>query len=159
MCVGQEQLTSRIVKFECKNIKQGVEDEEVKIISSYEPQDDEIAIVFDSSKITGGNALDFFQFTKQSHSNVKVYGDSNGVSYLQLNSITLALGTFFATSVMIPFLVNLVSNYIQKKIDNFGTRDIDVKVSIIKKNKSGKHVKYTVSGKVDDVLKVINKIK
>ncbi|WP_407192019.1 hypothetical protein [Citrobacter freundii] len=36
------------------------EDEEVKIISSYEPQDDEIAIVFDSSKITGGNALDFF---------------------------------------------------------------------------------------------------
>ncbi|MHB7145299.1 hypothetical protein ACYCI3_28390, partial [Escherichia coli] len=52
------------------------EDEEVKIISSYEPQDDEIAIVFDSSKITGGNALDFFQFTKQSHSNVKVYGDS-----------------------------------------------------------------------------------
>ena len=130
------------------------EDEEVKIISSYEPQDDEIAIVFDSSKITGGNALDFFQFTKQSHSNVKVYGDSNGVSYLQLNSITLALGTFFATSVMIP-----VSNYIQKKIDNFGTRDIDVKVSIIKKNKSGKHVKYTVSGKVDDVLKVINKIK
>ena len=128
------------------------EDEEVKIISSYEPQDDEIAIVFD-------NALDFFQFTKQSHSNVKVYGDSNGVSYLQLNSITLALGTFFATSVMIPFLVNLVSNYIQKKIDNFGTRDIDVKVSIIKKNKSGKHVKYTVSGKVDDVLKVINKIK
>ena len=92
-------------------------------------------------------------------SNVKVYGDSNGVSYLQLNSITLALGTFFATSVMIPFLVNLVSNYIQKKIDNFGTRDIDVKVSIIKKNKSGKHVKYTVSGKVDDVLKVINKIK
>lgn len=35
------------------------EDEEVKIISSYEPQDDEIAIVFDSSKITGGNALDF----------------------------------------------------------------------------------------------------
>lgn len=26
------------------------EDEEVKIISSYEPQDDEIAIVFDSSK-------------------------------------------------------------------------------------------------------------
>ncbi|HFL9459426.1 TPA: hypothetical protein ACG5ZF_003108 [Escherichia coli] len=135
------------------------EDEEVKIISSYEPQDDEIAIVFDSSKITGGNALDFFQFTKQSHSNVKVYGDSNGISYLQLNSITLALGTFFATSVMIPFLVNLVSNYIQKKIDNFGTRDIDVKVSIIKKNKSGKHVKYTVSGKVDDVLKVINKIK
>ncbi|MGS3393056.1 hypothetical protein [Enterobacter roggenkampii] len=99
------------------------EDEEVKIISSYEPQDDEIAIVFDSSKITGGNALDFFQFTKQSHSNVKVYGDSNGVSYLQLNSITLALGTFFATSVMIPFLVNLVSNYIQKKIDNFGTRE------------------------------------
>ena len=40
------------------------EDEEVKIISSYEPQDDEIAIVFDSSKITGGNALDFFQFTR-----------------------------------------------------------------------------------------------
>lgn len=27
------------------------EDEEVKIISSYEPQDDEIAIVFDSSKL------------------------------------------------------------------------------------------------------------
>ncbi|HIG8418929.1 hypothetical protein [Klebsiella michiganensis] len=133
------------------------ESEEVKIISSYEPQDDEIAIVFDSSKITGGNALDFFQFTKHSHSNVKVYGDPNGVSYLQLNSITL--GTFFATSIMVPFLVNLISNYIQKKIDNFGTRDIDVQVSIIKKAKSGKHVKYTVSGKVEDVLKVINKIK
>lgn len=109
------------------------ESEEVKIISSYEPQDDEIAIVFDSSKITGGNALDFFQFTKHSHSNVKVYGDPNGVSYLQLNSITLTLGTFFATSIMVPFLVNLISNYIQKKIDNFGTRDIDVQVSIIKK--------------------------
>lgn len=114
---------------------------------------------FDSSKITGGNALDFFQFTKHSHSNVKVYGDPNGVSYLQLNSITLTLGTFFATSIMVPFLVNLISNYIQKKIDNFGTRDIDVQVSIIKKAKSGKHVKYTVSGKVEDVLKVINKIK
>ena len=60
---------------------------------------------------------------------------------------------------MVPFLVNLISNYIQKKIDNFGTRDIDVQVSIIKKAKSGKHVKYTVSGKVEDVLKVINKIK
>ncbi len=77
--------------------------EEVKIISSYEPQDDEIAIVFDSSKLLEVMHWIFFQFTKQSHSNVKVYGDSNGVSYLQLNSITLALGTFFATSVMIPF--------------------------------------------------------
>lgn len=135
------------------------QDENVKIISSYKPQDDEIAIVFDSSKITGGNALEFYQYTKQSHSNVKVYGDSNGVSYIQLNSITISLGTYFVTAIMVPVLVNIFSNYIQKKIDNFGTRDIDVQVTIIKKNKSGKHEKYTISGKVDDVLKVINEVK
>ncbi|MBF4159595.1 hypothetical protein ISU95_21480 [Enterobacter cloacae] len=135
------------------------EDENVRIISSYNPNDDEIAIVFDSSKTTGGSAYDFFQYTKQSHSNVKVYGDPEGVSYLQLNSITLTLGTFFATALVIPVFVNILSNYLQKKIDNFGTRDIDVQVSIIKKDKSGKHEKYTISGKVNDVLKVIKELK
>ncbi len=53
--------------------------------------------------------------------------------------------------------MNMMISY-QELVRTF-PRDIDVKVSIIKKNKSGKHVKYTVSGKVDDVLKVINKIK
>lgn len=33
------------------------EDENVRIISSYNPNDDEIAIVFDSSKTTGGACL------------------------------------------------------------------------------------------------------
>lgn len=135
------------------------EEENVRIISSYTSEGDEIAIIFDSSKVTGGNAFDFFQYIKQSHANVKVYGDPNGVSSLQLNSITLSLGTFFATAIMIPIFVNILSNYLQKKMDNFGTKNIDVQVSIIKKNKSGIHEKYTISGKVSDVLKVVNEIK
>jgi len=134
-------------------------DEYLKIVESHTPLDDEIAIVFDSSKITGGSALEFFQYAKGLHPNVKVYGDSKGISSLQLNSITLSLGTFFATSVVFPILLNIISNYIQRKIDSFGTRDIDVQVSIIKKNKSGKHEKYIISGNVVDVLKVIDKVK
>lgn len=139
-----------------KKINEG--DEISELIQANEPKEDEIALLLDSSKVTGGNAHEFLHYLKENHSNVKVYGNADGVSYLQLNSIILSLGTLFATTIALPIVLNLVSNYIQNKIDRNGTRDMELRVSIVKQDQDGSLEKIDISGKVDDILKVIDKL-
>ncbi|MGT4071025.1 UNVERIFIED_CONTAM: hypothetical protein I5919_19670 [Aeromonas hydrophila] len=130
-----------------------------ELIISNMPKHNEIAFILDSSKVIGGNTFEFYQYVKEHHQDVKVYGDADNLNVIQLHSIILSLGTVFATTVAVPIALNLISNYLQKKIDQYGSNDIELNVSIVKEDTNGSLSEIKISGKADDVLKAIEKIK
>ncbi|HCC6541617.1 TPA: hypothetical protein L7V51_000962 [Klebsiella pneumoniae] len=134
------------------------EDELFSIITANTQKENEIALLLDSTKCTGGDTLEFLQFMKENHENVKVYGDADNVNFVQLNSVIISIGTVFATTVAVPIILNLISNFLQKKIDRFGSRDIELRVSIIKQEADGSLNKIDIAGKADDVLEVVSRL-
>lgn len=134
-------------------------DEISEIIISNTPKQNEIAFVFDSSKTIGGDTFEFYQYVKEHHQDLKVYGDADNLKVMQLHSIILSLGTLFATTVAVPIVLNLISNYLQKKIDKYGSNDIELNVSIVKGDINGSLSEIKISGRANDVFKAIETIK
>ncbi|MBS3827430.1 hypothetical protein [Proteus mirabilis] len=131
----------------------------VKLIDENKDNDTGIALLIDKSGFTGSDARDFFKFAKTQYSDIKIYGDHSKVSYYNFNSIIISLGSFVVLSVALPIFLNLISNYLQKRMDKLNEDDVELRVSILHKKPDGEIEEINISGKGNDVLSAIEKIK
>ncbi|WP_273826706.1 hypothetical protein [Providencia rettgeri] len=142
-----------------QSFKLELDHELVKLIEENEPKENEVAIVIDSSGVTGIDTREFYKFLKSHHENVRVYGDTSNVSYISLNSLIISIGTVFVTTAVVPIFLNLVSNFIQKQMDKRNTKDLELRCTIVKKSANGNFEEINLSGDPDYVLKAIEKIR
>ncbi|MDL5166677.1 hypothetical protein QSH14_06180 [Proteus faecis] len=131
----------------------------VKLINENKDNNTNIALLIDKSGITGNDSREFFSFVKTQYNDIKIYGDYSKVSYYNFNSIIMSLGTFVVLSVALPIFLNLISNFLQKKMDNLNEDDVELRVSILHKKPDGEIEEINISGKGSDVLLAIGKIK
>lgn len=130
----------------------------VKLIDENKDNDTGIALLIDKSGVTGNDARDFFKFVKTQYNDIKIYGDHTKVSYYNFNSIIISLGSFFVT-IALPVFLNLISNYLQKKMDGLNEDNVELRVSILHKKPDGEIEEINISGKGNHVLSAIEKIK
>jgi hypothetical protein len=111
----------------------------------------------DGAAVIGADALDFMTLLREQESDqvsIGVCGETENIHYSQLNSIILDIGSYLLTNVGVPLFVSVLGSYIESKISQHNSEEIELRVSIIKgRGKSKK--KYFVSGKPKDVLRVI----
>jgi hypothetical protein len=111
--------------------------------------------------VIGADAIEFMALLRDHESDqvsIGVCGDADNVHYSQLNSIILDIGTYLLTDVGVPLFVAVLGSFIETKISQHNSEDIELRVNVVKGKGAGKR-KYSVSGKPKDVLKVVKELK
>lgn len=114
----------------------------------------------DGVAVIGADAIEFMTLLREQESNqvsIGVYGDAENVHYSQLNSIILDIGSYLLTDIAVPVFVTVLGAFIQSKISQHKSEDIELRVGIVKGKGKGKK-KYHVSGKPRDVLKLVKEL-
>lgn len=80
---------------------------------------------------------------------------------IELHSLLLQIGIFVATSIVLPVVVNVVSNFVYDKIKELHRKkdDVEVSVTFISVNADGTSKQISYDGPVDKLETVINKVK
>ncbi|MGF6667207.1 hypothetical protein [Pseudomonas monsensis] len=111
--------------------------------------------------VIGADAIEFMALLRGQESDqvrIGVCGDAENVHYSQLNSIILDIGTYLLTDVGVPLFVTVLGAFIETKISQHNSEDIELRVNVVK-GKGARKKKYSVSGKPKDVLKVVKELK
>ncbi|SDS63576.1 hypothetical protein SAMN05216496_2043 [Pseudomonas sp. Z003-0.4C(8344-21)] len=110
--------------------------------------------------VIGADAIEFMALLRDNESDqvvIGVCGDAQNVHYSQVNSIILDIGTYLLTDVGVPLFVTVLGAFIETKISQHNSEDIELRVNVIK-GKGKRKKKYSVSGKPKDVLKVVKEL-
>ncbi|WPO97546.1 hypothetical protein SFA35_12755 [Pseudomonas sp. HR96] len=114
----------------------------------------------DGVAIIGADSIEFMTLLREQESDevsIGVCGDAQNLHYSQLNSIILDIGSYLLTDIGIPLFVTVLGSFIESKINQHKSEDIELRVSVVKgKGKAKK--KYHVSGKPRDVLKIVKEL-
>lgn len=112
--------------------------------------------------IVGADAVEFMQYLRERETDdleVKILGDGEDLHYSQMNSIIVDIGTYLVTDVAVPIFVAVLSAFVEDKLRQYKSDDIELRISVIKEKGKGKSKKkYQVSGKAKDVLKIVKEL-
>lgn len=107
--------------------------------------------------VIGADAIEFMTLLREQDADevsIGICGDAENVHYSQLNSIILDIGSYLLTDVAVPLFITVLGAFIESKMSQHKSGDIELRVSIVKGKGKGKK-KYSVSGKPKDVLTVV----
>lgn len=100
---------------------------------------------------------ELFNFMKNKSDIIDICIDDEDYKEIALHSDLLIIATFLVSSVVLPVLVNILSDYIKNKLFS-DKSDRAIKVSIIVQNKQGTSKKITYEGKPENFDNTIKSI-
>jgi hypothetical protein len=110
--------------------------------------------------IIGSDAIEFMTLLREQESedvSIGVCGDAENLHYSQHNSIILDIGSYLLTNVGVPLFVTVLGGFIESKISQHKSEDIELRVEVVKGKGKGKK-RYNISGKPRDVLKAVKEL-
>lgn len=89
--------------------------------------------------------------------NVDICIEDNDYKELTLHFDLVTIASFVVKSMALPFLINLLSNYIYQKISHFKSRNVKVSITIVNEIGQSKNLSY--EGSIDGFTKIIEQLK
>lgn len=102
-------------------------------------------------------SLDTLDYFNTHNLDAEIYSTDDDYKELSLHGAEFWLGTFFASSIILPLLTNIMSSYIYDKLK--AKKDDGISLKVIIERKNGSTVSVAYDGKVEKLDKVFSAIK
>jgi hypothetical protein len=109
------------------------------------------------------NTKELFDYLKDNENDklkVEIIANDDTFKEIELHDATILITSFLVTSIIAPFVINLISNFVYDKIKSREkkAKDVQVKMDVYyQKKRNEKSIKITYDGPADKMEEIITK--